>query len=531
MSSILRKHFSQPLTSLTLLAVIATAGATPVEAQIPTFSPPPPTEVDSKPTISPTPTPSREVNSTPIILPPPPLTPPPATGVRPVPIKYPTIATTQCNRNNRPLSEAYTLGSGDQVRLDLFDVPEYSGQYQVLVDGTLNLPVIGSVSVAGFTPTSASELISRLYARYVRRPLVNLSLVKARPLKIAVGGEVNRPGAYSISLTDGQQFPTMTEAIRLAGGITRAADVRSVQIRRFDNARGCTADLWNLLQNSNLSEDIILRDGDEILIPTTIGIDPLESRQLASASFAPSTIDPIKVAIVGEVVRPGPYSVSAATASATNADRTSGGSNSREPATITQAIQVAGGITQLADIRRVQVQRITREGTRQVIEVNLWNLLQAGDLSQDVILQEGDTITVPTATAISATEATELASASFSAAIISVNVVGEVKKPGAVQIPANSPLNQALLVAGGFDRNRAKKSVVELIRLNPNGTVEKREVEVDFTAAVNDETNPPLRPNDVIVVNRSNFTSFTDKLGSVLNPVGGILSFLRFFGL
>ncbi len=525
----MKKHFNHPLTSLTLIAAMVAASATPVRAQLPSFSPPPPTEVESKPTSFPTP--SREVNSTPIILPPPPVTPPPATGVRPVPINSVPIATIQCDRNNRPLTEAYTLGSGDQVRLDLFDVPEYSGQYQVLVDGTLNLPVIGSLSVAGLTPSAASELISRRYARYVRRPLVTLSLVKARPLKIAVGGEVNRPGAYSISLTDGQQFPSITDAIRLAGGITRAADIRSVQLRRVDNSRGCTANLWNLLQNSSLGEDISLRDGDEILIPTTIGIDPLESRQLANASFAPSTEEPIKVAIVGEVVRPGPYSVSAATASATNADRTSGGSNSREPATVTQAIQVAGGITQLADIRRVQVQRITREGTRQVIEVNLWNLLQEGDLSQDVILQEGDTITVPTAVAISAPEATELASASFSAAIISVNVVGEVKKPGVVQIPANSPLNQALLVAGGFDPRRAKKNVVELIRLNPNGTVEKRELEVDFTAAVNDQTNPPLRPNDVIVVNRSGLTSFTDTLNNVVSPIGGLFTLFRFFGL
>ena len=515
-NSILKKHFNHPLTNLTLITAIAAAGATPVEAQLPTLPPPP----------------STEVNSIPIILPPLPVTQPPAsTGIRTVPINSIPIATIQCDRNNRPLTEAYTLGSGDQVRLDLFDVPEYSGQYQVLVDGTLNLPVIGSLSVAGLTPSTASELISRRYARYVRRPLVTLSLVKARPLKIAVGGEVNRPGAYSISLTDGQQFPSITDAIRLAGGITRAADIRSVQLRRVDNSRGCTANLWNLLQNSSLGEDISLRDGDEILIPTTTGIDPLESRQLANASFAPGTEEPIKVAIVGEVVRPGPYSVSAATASATNADRTSGGSNTREPATVTQAIQVAGGITQLADIRRVQVQRTTRDGTRQVIEVNLWNLLKEGDLSQDVILQEGDTITVPTAVAISAPEATELASASFSAAIISVNVVGEVKKPGVVQIPANSPLNQALLVAGGFDQRRARKSVVELIRLNPNGTVEKREVEVDLTAAVNDKSNPPLRPNDVIVVNRSGLTSFTDTLNNVVSPIGGLFTLFRFFGL
>ncbi|WP_242541371.1 polysaccharide biosynthesis/export family protein, partial [Phormidium pseudopriestleyi] len=41
------------------------------------------------------------------------------------------------------LQEAYTLGPGDRIQIDIFNVPEYSGengQHQVLVDGTLNLP-------------------------------------------------------------------------------------------------------------------------------------------------------------------------------------------------------------------------------------------------------------------------------------------------------------------------------------------------------------------------------------------------------
>ncbi|HBB34101.1 MAG TPA: sugar ABC transporter substrate-binding protein [Cyanobacteria bacterium UBA8803] len=492
---------NQPMAGLALLAVMAAAVPAPSMAQVPTFSPEAPT------------------------------------GINTVPVKPPIVTPAEFNRLNAvPTEAAYTLGSGDRFRMDIFDVPEYSGEYQVLVDGTLNLPVIGSVKVVGLTIPQATEIISQRYARYVRRPLVTLSLLAARPLKIAVGGEVNRPGSYSVILNEGQQFPTVTEVIKLAGGITRSADVRQVRIRRRSTPvklEVFNVDLWELLQISNLSQDIPLRDGDEIFIPTTTGIDPIESRQLATASFAADTTEPIKVAVVGEVVRPGPYSVTGASAGATTADlnRTSQGGVTREPPTVTQAIQVAGGITQLADIRQVQVRRTTRDGSQQVIDVNLWELLQNGDLAQDVILQEGDTIFVPTATALSASEATELASASFSAAIITVNVVGEVTKPGVVQVPANAPLNQALLAAGGFDNRRARKSSVQLIRLNANGTVDKRKVEVDFTAGVNDETNPPLRPNDVIVVDRSGFTSFTDTLGTVTRPLGDFFSIFNFFRL
>jgi polysaccharide export outer membrane protein len=415
--------------------------------------------------------------------------------------------------------------------VDIFNVPEYSGEYQVLVDGTLNLPLAGSVPVAGLTLPAASEEISRRYADYLRRPVVTLSLLTPRPLSIAIAGEVHRPGSYSVSVAEGQKFPTVTRAIDLAGGITRAADVRNVQIRRR-NGDGreevLNVNLWELSQNGNLSQDVTLRDGDEVTIPTASAIDPNETRQLATASYAADQTQPLKVAVVGEVVRPGSYTVTGAAAGATNADRTQDTDRSTEPPTVTQAIQVAGGITQAADIRAIEVRRQTRGGQEQVTEVDLWALLQNGDLSQDILLQEGDTIFIPTARALSAAEATELASASFSAAVINVNVVGEVKQPGVIQVPANAPLNQALLAAGGFN-NRARKRSVELIRLRPNGTVEKREVPVDFTTGIDEQTNPPLRPNDVIVVDRSGLASFSDTLGTVLSPVGGIFTLFNFF--
>jgi polysaccharide export outer membrane protein len=110
-----------------------------------------------------------------------------------------------------------------------------------------------------------------------------------------------------------------------------------------------------------------------------------------------------------------------------------------------------------------------------------------------------------------------------------VNVVGEVTKPGAVPVPPNTPLNQAILAAGGFN-TRAKKGEVQLIRLNPNGTVEKREIDVDLAQGINTEGNPSLRNNDVVVVKRSSLATIGDTLGTVLNPVGSFVNLLRLFG-
>lgn len=147
-------------------------------------------------------------------------------------------------------------------------------------------------------------------------------------------------------------------------------------------------------------------------------------------------------------------------------------------------------------------------------------------------MQDGDTIIIPTATEVNPAEATQLASTTLSPATIQVGVVGEVKRPGAVEIRPNSSLNQALLAAGGFNDARARTTTVDLVRLNPNGSVTKREVKVNFSQGINEETNPILRNNDVVIVNRSGLASVGDSVGTVVNPLGGLLGVFRaLFGL
>jgi polysaccharide biosynthesis/export protein len=524
-------------------------------------------------------------------------------------------------------STPYLLGPGDRLRIDVFNVPQYSGDYLILSDGTINLQVIGKISIVGLTLDQAEALISQQYARYLQRPLVTLNLTAPRPLQIAVSGEVKRPGSYTISAQDGSQFPQLTQALQLAGGITQAADIGRVQLTRATGDR-VNLDLWALTENGYLSEDPVLMDGDSIFIPKATRIDSERSRQLASTSFSPPAGEPVRVVIAGEVQRPGPYTVPiqegsqfprltqalqlaggikqsadigqvqlirAATGeaitlnlweltqlggnlnddpillegdsifvpTATSIDPaqtrqlastsvapaastpipvvvvgevfrpgayTVNNETGTEPPTLTRAIDLAGGITDIADVRRVELRRLTQDGL-QSIEVNLWELLTSGDVSQDVILQAGDTIAIPTAREVDPTEIAALASASFSPDAIQVNIVGEVRRPGLIQVPPNTPLNQALLAAGGFNPIRAKTNSVVLVRLNPNGTVSRQRIEIDFEQGVDPEENPVLRNNDVVVVNRSIVTTVADTAGEILRPVGNFFSFLNFFSI
>lgn len=315
--------------------------------------------------------------------------------------------------------EAYVLGPGDRIRIDIFNIPEFSGPengvHEVLVDGTLTLPMAGTVAVQGFTLAEAQAALATSYARLLTRPpQLTVTLLSARPVRVVVAGEVNRPGTYTIDL----------EA-ETSGG--------------------------------------------------------------------------------------------------------SGSSAGRQWPTLTQVVQAAGGITQQANIKDIQVRRPQRQGDA-VLTTSLWDLIRTGDISQDVRLRDGDTIVIPKAVAISPEESVAISSANFSPSEMPVQVVGEVASPGGVTLPANATLNQAILAAGGFESSRAQSSRVQLVRLNPDGSVDQRTVQVDLSAAANDTTNPILRPNDVVMVDRNVAATAGDTLGLFLRPLTPLAALLRLFG-
>ncbi|MEC4893001.1 MAG: SLBB domain-containing protein [Oscillatoria sp. PMC 1051.18] len=426
--------------------------------------------------------------------------------------------------------DAYLLGGGDRLTIDIFEVPQYSGIYQVPADGVIQLPLIGGVRVEGLTIQEASQLISANYDRFLKRPLVTIRLLSARPINVSVSGEVTRPGSFTVSLIGGAgdnpgvQYPTLAQALKQAGGITLAADLTQVQVRRKvspNSDRTFTVNLEDFVQSGRGSQELTLRDGDSIFVPTATQVSLREVRRLATVDFAADLERARTVAVVGEVQRPGAYTLAGvATAASTNqlAGITGG------LPTVTSAIEQAGGIKPLADVRNIQIRRQTQIGTEQVIDVNLWQLLQAGDINQDTVVQNGDTIVIPRARNISAAESAEIASARFSPETIQVSVVGEVRSPGVINIPPNTPLNQALLTAGGFDQARADEEDVRLIRLNEDGTVITKEVNFSITEGVNERSNPILQDNDIIVIGRSDGARFADRLNTVLGPTAAGLA-------
>jgi len=457
-----------------------------------------------------------------------PQTLPPSTEVVPQALPTPNITAPPRNAIPAPaipvealagesIDENYALGAGDQIQINLFNVPEYSGAQQVLADGSVNLPLVGKVSIKGMTLPAAEAAIAARYEPELRYAVVTLILVKPRPLQIAISGEVQQPGSYTLSLTADAQFPSLAQAIQAAGGATQAANLHQVVVRRqqMGSSRNIVVNLWELVKNGDLSQNLALRDGDTVMISAATEVNIAETAQLADSNLA-SPGQTLDVAIVGEVFRPGAYKIGS-NAAENNTDRPR----------VTQAIQVAGGVKPSANLRQVQVRRMTRSGAEQLINVDFWKLLQAGDSSQNLVLQQGDTIVIPLAENTTPAEATQLASANLSPDAIQVNVVGEVKIPGAVQVSANTTLNQAILAAGGLNTRSTK--TVELIRLNPNGTITRQEIKVDLREGIDPERNPILWNNDIIIAGRSGAARVGDQINTILGPLLQLISPVRTF--
>ncbi|MFO8238612.1 MAG: SLBB domain-containing protein [Prochlorococcaceae cyanobacterium] len=236
---------------------------------------------------------------------------------------------------------------------------------------------------------------------------------------------------------------------------------------------------------------------------------------------------PLRISLVGEVSRPGVYTLTNQEISQTLAEVTITG-----VPTLVDAIQKAGGVTGEADLRQVVLRRrLPGEQLRyRRAIVDLLALIQEGDQLNNPILFDGDIIQLPTAPE-PVVDPNELAVTTIAPQEITVQVVGEVVRPGPVQVSPNTPLVQAVLAAGGQNFERARTSRVDLLRVNRNGTLTRQAVPLDFGAPPSPELNPPMRDGDVIVVYRNNYARFVDTVEAISQPLTGFVTAFTLFRL
>ncbi|KEF42951.1 MAG: hypothetical protein ER33_03535 [Cyanobium sp. CACIAM 14] len=220
---------------------------------------------------------------------------------------------------------------------------------------------------------------------------------------------------------------------------------------------------------------------------------------------------PVKVTIIGEVGRPGLYPLPSYS-------------------TPVSAIQTAGGVTLNADIRKVLLRRLAGpDGSQKQTVLDLAQVFMVGNQRQNPILFDGDTLVVARTDDPIPEEVLQIGATNLAPANITVSVIGEVKSPGTLSLPANTPLAEAIFRAGGAENWRANKNNIELVRLNRNGTTTREVYSYKDGIGISKGLNPPLRDRDTIIVNRTFYAEALDVINQVIVPLSQAASSYYFF--
>ncbi len=162
--------------------------------------------------------------------------------------------------NNVPISSSYKLGPGDKVKLNYYGTEQVRLESFISRSGTLELPLLGPVNLAGLSLEESRELIKQKVESELIGTTISLNLTELRSITVYVLGEAYKPGTYTLSA-----LSSVVNALYLSGGPNRNGSLRNIKIRR--NNKEISFDLYQLLVFGDTSNGIRLEDGDVIFIP------------------------------------------------------------------------------------------------------------------------------------------------------------------------------------------------------------------------------------------------------------------------
>ncbi len=162
---------------------------------------------------------------------------------------------------SNPTSQAYKIGPMDVIEVSVFQVPELSKAVQVAADGTINLPLVGSVNAADRTSGDIErDLKEKLGRKYLQSPQVNVYIREYNSQRVTVDGAVKRPGVYPL-----RGPVTLLQIIATAEGFTDTADSSVVIFRTENGARSAAKFDVGDIRAGN-STDPVIAQGDVVVV-------------------------------------------------------------------------------------------------------------------------------------------------------------------------------------------------------------------------------------------------------------------------
>ena len=231
----------------------------------------------------------------------------------------------------------YRLGSGDVVRINVYQNPDLAIETRVTEAGLISYPLLGSIRVGGLSVTATEKLIADglRSGNFVKQPQVTLVVTQVRGNQASVLGMVNRPGRYPIEVADMR----LTDLLAMAGGTAvNGSDMVVVTGTRDGKPFRAEVDMPSVFATGGTGKDLLINNGDSIWVDR----QPL-------------------VYIYGEVQRPGPMRV-------------------ERGMTVMQSLATGGGLTQRGTQKGIRIHRRAADGKVQVMEPVLDDKVQDGDV-------------------------------------------------------------------------------------------------------------------------------------------------------
>jgi polysaccharide export outer membrane protein len=232
------------------------------------------------------------------------------------------------------------LGIGDSITVNVFDEADMDGTVSVGDDGTIRLPLVGTLPIAGQSTAQAALRIEKALkdGGYLVNPHVSVTLATSVSQLVSVLGEVRTPGRYQVNANS-----TISQILALAGGVTAdgADAIFLIQTDASGKQVRTPIDLKGYTDSKSILPTTRFKGGDSIFVPRAD-----------------------KFYIYGEVTLPNSYRL--------------------EPGmTVVQAIARAGGLTVRGSDRRVEIKRTGPDGHQ-----------EAFSAKQDAVVKPGDVIRV-----------------------------------------------------------------------------------------------------------------------------------------
>ncbi len=290
--------------------------------------------------------------------------------------------------------EKYIVGPGDIISIVLWDEYQTNYSLKVTAEGTILIPRISTLFVAGKSLEEVKSQVSEAVLKKHKNIEVTVSLVNLRRFKVSVTGAIENPGIYSAYANE-----RASEIIKRAGVELHNSSTRNIILKRKDGSEK-KIDILRFLRTGQNDRNPYLLDGDIIYVP-----------------FRENFI--YTCGIYGAVKEPGEYEYV-------------------EGDSLLDLINLAGGLTTDADLSSAEIVRFGPDNkSTQTIKKDLTPLFSAGPRGEDIPLLPDDRVIIRTIPDFRKKK--------------QVTLIGEVLRPGVYVInEGETKITDLIELAGGF---------------------------------------------------------------------------------